>query len=43
MKDYQHLILNVLGRIESVGDLQSIFVMDIVKEEPGYPLAVGDD
>lgn len=33
MKDYQHFILNVLGKIEYIGDIQSTFVMDTSKDE----------
>jgi len=35
MKDYQEFILNVLGRIESVGSIESTFVMDEIKHEYG--------
>mgnify|MGYP002622688892 CR=1 FL=1 len=38
MKDYQHFVLNVLGRIESIGNLQSIFVLDTIKQDIGYQL-----
>ncbi len=38
MKYYQEFILNVLGTIENLGSLESIFVMDIVKHEYGIPL-----
>ena len=33
MKYYQELILNVLGTIDSLGSLESTFVMDEVKHE----------
>ncbi len=42
MKDYQHFILNVLGRLDSVGDIQSTFVLDTSKEEVGYQLPMGE-
>ena len=35
MKYYQEFILNVLGTIESLGSLESTFVMDEVKHEYG--------
>lgn len=38
MKYYQEFILNVLGTIENLGSLESIFVMDTVKHEYGIPL-----
>lgn len=38
MKYYQTFILNVLGRIESLGSLTSTFVMDEVKHDYGVPL-----
>ncbi|MDE6778818.1 MAG: Lrp/AsnC family transcriptional regulator [Alistipes sp.] len=38
MKYYQAFILNVLGRIESLGSLTSTFVMDEVKHDYGVPL-----
>lgn len=37
MKYYQEFILNVLGRIESLGSLTSSFVMDEIKHEYGIP------
>jgi len=37
MKYYQEFILNVLGTIESLGSLKSIFVMDEIKHEHGIP------
>lgn len=38
MKDYQHFVLDVLGKIDGVGDIQSTFVLDTNKEEIGYVL-----
>ena len=38
MKDYQHLVLDVLGKIDSIGDIQSNFVLDVNKYEVGYLL-----
>ena len=38
MKDYQHFVLNVLGKIESIGDIQSTFVLATAKEEVGIQL-----
>lgn len=38
MKDYQHFILNVLGKIESIGGIQSNFVIDTAKEDIGMQL-----
>lgn len=38
MKHYQEFILNVLGTIDSLGSLESTFVMDEVKHEYGIPL-----
>ncbi len=35
MKYYQTFILNVLGNIESLGSLESTFVMDTIKQEHG--------
>ena len=35
MKYYQEFILNVLGTIDSLGSLESTFVMDEVKHEYG--------
>ena len=35
MKYYQEFILNVLGTVESLGSLESIFVMDEVKHDYG--------
>ncbi|MCQ2205026.1 MAG: Lrp/AsnC family transcriptional regulator [Bacteroidales bacterium] len=36
MKAYQHFILNVLGQMESLGSLTSMFVMDEIKHSYGY-------
>lgn len=33
MKYYQNFILNVLGRIEYLASLESVFVMDVIKHE----------
>ena len=38
MKQYQQFLLNDLGSIESVGDIESTFVMDEVKHEYGIHL-----
>ena len=38
MKYYQEFILNILGTVEHLGSLQSVFVMDVVKQEYGIPL-----
>ncbi len=38
MKYYQEFILNILGTVEHLGSLESVFVMDIVKQEYGIPL-----
>jgi Lrp/AsnC family leucine-responsive transcriptional regulator len=38
MKYYQEFILNVLGKIDSLGSLESMFVMDEVKHEYGLPV-----
>lgn len=35
MKYYQEFILNVLGRVDSLGSLESTFVMDVVKQNYG--------
>lgn len=35
MKCYQGFVLNVLGRIENLGSVESVFVMDTVKQEYG--------
>lgn len=38
MKYYQEFILNVLGRIGSLGSITSMFVMDEIKHEYGIPI-----
>lgn len=38
MKYYQEFIINVLGRIESVGSVQSSFVMSEIKHNHNIPL-----
>ena len=38
MKYYQEFILNVLGTIDSLGSLESTFVMDEIKHEYGIPV-----
>lgn len=38
MKHYQESILNVLGRIDHLGSLESVFVMDELKHEYGIHL-----
>ena len=35
MKYYQEFILNVVGRVDSLGSLESTFVMDVVKQNYG--------
>ncbi|MGL4293958.1 MAG: Lrp/AsnC family transcriptional regulator [Bacteroidales bacterium] len=35
MKQYQEFIINKLGRLDSLGSLESIFVMDTPKKETG--------
>lgn len=35
MKYYQSFILNVLGRVENLSSLESVFVMDVIKHEYG--------
>jgi Lrp/AsnC family leucine-responsive transcriptional regulator len=40
MKYYQGFILNVLGKIDSLGSIESMFVMDEVKHEYGIPVGV---
>lgn len=35
MKFYQSFILNVLGRVENLSSLESVFVMDVIKHEYG--------
>lgn len=38
MKYYQEFILNILGTVDHLGSLESVFVMDVVKQEYGIPL-----
>ena len=38
MQYYNEFIINVLGTIESLGSIQSSFVMNPVKTSPGIPL-----
>ena len=38
MKYHQEFILNILGTVEHLGSLESVFVMDVVKQEYGIPL-----
>ena len=38
MKYYRDFIINVLGCIDSVGSLQSVFVMDRIKNSVGFPI-----
>ena len=38
MKYYQEFLLNVMGHIDSLGSLESTFVMDEVKHELGITL-----
>lgn len=38
MKSYNHFLINVLGRIESIGSIQSAFVMNEVKNLPGVEI-----
>lgn len=38
MKYYQEFILNVLGTVENLGSIESVFVMDVVKQEYGIHL-----
>lgn len=40
MRYYQQFILNVLGKIESLGSLESVFVMDEIKHEYSIPVIV---
>lgn len=37
MKNYREFVINVLGRIEGLGSLTSMFVMDEIKHNPGVP------
>lgn len=38
MKYYREFVINVLGRIEGLGSLTSMFVMAEVKHDPGVPI-----
>lgn len=38
MKYYQSFILNVIGKIENIASLESIFVMDVIKHEYGVKI-----
>ncbi len=38
MKDYQNFILNVLGKIDCIGGIQSNFVIDTAKDDIGIQL-----
>ena len=38
MKYYQEFLLNVLGTIDSLGSLESTFVMDTVKQQYGIAI-----
>ena len=38
MKQYQEFIINKLGQIESLGSLESVFVMDHVKQDYGFKI-----
>lgn len=38
MKHYQDFVLNVLGKLPSVGSIQSNFVMAVVKQSPAIPI-----
>lgn len=40
MRYYQQFILNVLGKIESLGSLESVFVMDEIKHEYSIPVVI---
>ena len=40
MKNYQHFLLDKLGRIESVASLESTFVMDEIKHNYGINLTI---
>lgn len=37
MKQYQEFIINKLGRLDSLGSLESVFVMDCTKQDQGIP------
>lgn len=36
MKSYQEFLINKLGQLESLGSLQSVFVMDEIKQSYGF-------
>lgn len=38
MSHYQHFVMNTLGEIESIGNLQSVFVMGEIKHSYAIPL-----
>ncbi len=38
MRDYRELVLNVLGRLDNLASIESIFVMDEIKREVSVPL-----
>ncbi len=38
MSYYREFIINVLGNIDSVGSIQSVFVMEQVKKVYGFPI-----
>ena len=38
MKAYQEFLINVLGKLDCLGSLKSVFVMDEVKQSYGFPL-----
>lgn len=40
MRYYQRFILNVLGHIDSLGSLESVFVMDEIKHEYSVPIVI---
>ena len=38
MKSYQEFLINKLGQLESLGSLQSVFVMDEIKQSYSFPI-----
>ena len=38
MSEYQNFVLNKLGTIDSIGSLDSVFVLGVVKQTPALPL-----
>ncbi len=38
MKDYQQFVLNELGKLDCIANINSTFVLDTAKEEVGYQL-----